>query len=599
MPKIAAALALAFLPFPALPPRRAAADLEGFGALPALHSGRLKPLDTIARSGLLLLRGKQSVRFEGRSVSAIEWMLDVMARPRRADAYPVFAIDEPDLRGMLGRRRGGGKYFSYRELEASLDKIEDQYAQAARLEPAQRSRFQSAAFNLGERLGLYQSLQYTLQISATSDLPAELRDYRAAIPAGLKAIHAGQAKARSHPKALEALNEYFQRYQFLSERAHFRPIPPAQGDAAEQWQNMGQALLEAMRSKAHPATESYAQMAASWARQDFAGFNEVLAEYRKSLSSAHQGPASWARHESHYNRIAPFYLGMILYLAALMMVFGSWLGWRKPLQRSAFVFLLLAFAVHSAGLFFRVVLQGRPPVTNLYSSAVFVGWVAAALAAELERRYRDGLATAAGCAMGFATLLVAHHLMSQGDTVEMMRAVLDSNFWLATHVVTITLGYGASFLACALAHLYLGRGFVGASDPKAQTSLSGMTYGVICFSLFFSFIGTVLGGIWADQSWGRFWGWDPKENGALLIVLWNALILHARWGGFIRERGLMLTSVFGGVVTAFSWFGVNMLGVGLHSYGFTDKAFGALILFVGVELAVMGLGARPASVKLK
>ena len=69
--------------------------------------------------------------------------------------------------------------------------------------------------------------------------------------------------------------------------------------------------------------------------------------------------------------------------------------------------------------------------------------------------------------------------------------------------------------------------------------LAKMVYGIVCFATLFSFVGTVLGGIWADQSWGRFWGWDPKENGALLIVLWNATILHARWGGLVRERGLM------------------------------------------------------------
>jgi ABC-type transport system involved in cytochrome c biogenesis permease subunit len=68
----------------------------------------------------------------------------------------------------------------------------------------------------------------------------------------------------------------------------------------------------------------------------------------------------------------------------------------------------------------------------------------------------------------------------------------------------------------------------------------------------FSFVGTILGGIWADQSWGRFWGWDPKENGALLIVLWNAIILHSRWGGFIRERGLAVMSVFGNIVVSLS-----------------------------------------------
>jgi len=120
-----------------------------------------------------------------------------------------------------------------------------------------------------------------------------------------------------------------------------------------------------------------------------------------------------------------------------------------------------------------------------------------------------------------------------------------------------------------------------------------MTYGIVAFSLFFSFVGTVLGGIWADQSWGRFWGWDPKENGALLIVLWNAIILHARWGGYARERGIMTMAIFGNVITSLSWFGVNMLGVGLHSYGFMDKAFWALSGFIASQLVLMGLCLAP------
>jgi hypothetical protein len=120
-----------------------------------------------------------------------------------------------------------------------------------------------------------------------------------------------------------------------------------------------------------------------------------------------------------------------------------------------------------------------------------------------------------------------------------------------------------------------------------------MVYAIICFAMLFSFVGTVLGGIWADQSWGRFWGWDPKENGALLIVIWNALILHARWGGLVKERGLMNLAIFGNVVTAWSWFGTNMLGIGLHSYGFMDAAFKWLMLFFGSQVALIVLGSLP------
>lgn len=178
--------------------------------------------------------------------------------------------------------------------------------------------------------------------------------------------------------------------------------------------------------------------------------------------------------------------------------------------------------------------------------------------------------------------------------MEMMQAVLDSNFWLSTHVVTITIGYSSTFLAGFLGIVYICRGLFSKSlTPAIKSDLTRMVYGIICFSLFFSFVGTVLGGIWADQSWGRFWGWDPKENGALLIVIWNAMILHARMAGLIQSRGLMLAAIGGNILTSFSWFGVNMLGIGLHSYGFMDKAFWWLMLFVVSQLVIIGTGLLP------
>src|SRR5437899_804139 len=140
-------------------------------------------------------------------------------------------------------------------------------------------------------------------------------------------------------------------------------------------------------------------------------------------------------------------------------------------------------------------------------------------------------------------------------------------------------------------------GQITAGEPGATLAkaLSKMVYAIVCFATLFSFTGTVLGGIWADQSWGRFWGWDPKENGALLIVIWNVLILHARWGGLVRERGLMALAVFGNIVTSFSWFGVNMLGVGLHSYGFMDAAFPWLVMFITSQLLLIGDALLPVS----
>jgi ABC-type transport system involved in cytochrome c biogenesis permease subunit len=279
---------------------------------------------------------------------------------------------------------------------------------------------------------------------------------------------------------------------------------------------------------------------------------------------------------------------------AFLLAAISWLVWPELLGRAAFRVMGIAFLLATAGIAARMWLEGRPPVTNLYSSALFIGWGSVALCLVLEQLHRNAVASAAGSLIGFSTLVIAHHLSLSGDTLEMMRAVLDSNFWLSTHVVTVTTGYASTFLAGFLAIIFILRGVLTRSlDKRTADALARMVYGIVCFATLFSFVGTVLGGIWADQSWGRFWGWDPKENGALLIVIWNAIILHCRWGGLVRQRGLMALAVFGNVVTAWSWFGTNMLGVGLHSYGFTSAAFYGLIAFVASQLAVIGLAAIP------
>jgi cytochrome c-type biogenesis protein CcsB len=287
----------------------------------------------------------------------------------------------------------------------------------------------------------------------------------------------------------------------------------------------------------------------------------------------------------------------------------------ESLRRSAYYLVIFAGLVHTFGLIYRMVLAGRPPVTNLYSSAIFIGWAAMVFGVIIERVYRFGVGIIVAAFAGFMTLLIAHNLALGGDTMEMLQAVLDTNFWLSTHVVVVTLGYASTFFAGLLAIIYIFSGLFtpllkerlatrvstgpGTARPDSGIeigkAIGKMVYGIVCFATLFSFVGTVLGGIWADQSWGRFWGWDPKENGALLIVLWNATILHARWGGMIRERGLMNMAVFGNIITSFSWFGVNMLGIGLHSYGFMDSAFKWLMLFVGSQLAILAIGLLPLS----
>jgi ABC-type transport system involved in cytochrome c biogenesis permease subunit len=570
-PWVAFVLALAGAALTLVPARPVRGfDVDAFGRLPVLEGGRVKPVDSIARNSLLVIRGAQSFQHEGREVGPDEWLLDVLFRPEIADSQAVFQIDDPDVLGMIGLPQSSQRRFPFTALAPYLQQIEQQSTAAERIEAKQRTRFQGAVVNLAQRVYLYFRLKNTVQIERSPGLLIEI---------------AGATQPGAQ-----------QRHAALASMAHFRPILPPPGAAPEAWRTTGDALRGAALGEKDPELAGWARLGLAWTAQDAASFDRAVSDLR---ARAHEAATrleavGQVEHEVLFNRAQPFYTGMVLYVLALLVLFASWLRFGDLLRPTAYGLLVAGTVVHTLGLASRVILQGRPPVTNLYSSAVFVGWGAVVLGVILERIYRKGFGTAVAAASGFASLIVAHHLSTDGDTMEMMRAVLDSNFWLATHVITITIGYSGTFLAGAIAIGWAIREHVAPSlDGETGKALSSMVYGVICFALFFSFLGTVLGGIWADQSWGRFWGWDPKENGALLIVLWNAIILHARWGGFVRERGIMAMAIFGNVITSLSWFGVNMLGVGLHSYGFMDRAFWALAAFDGSQLALMAVALLP------
>ena len=251
--------------------------------------------------------------------------------------------------------------------------------------------------------------------------------------------------------------------------------------------------------------------------------------------------------EVWFNDFAPFYQCALLYVIVFVLTCLAWAVFTGPLQRAAFWLAVVALVVHTTALIARMYLMDRPFVfiTNLYSTAIFIGWVGAIAGLVFEWINKDGIGLFVASVAGFATMVIAHFLSIGGDTLEMMRAVLDTNFWLATHVTAVNTGYAATIVAGLLGTLFIVRGLLTPSlDRPAVKKLADAIYGVVCFATLFSFVGTVLGGIWADQSWGRFWGWDPKENGALMIVIWNALILHARWGGMVKQRGMAVLAIW-------------------------------------------------------
>jgi len=571
-----------------------------FGRLPVLMNGRFQPFDSVARNSLLQIRTKQTVPVaengRTRTMTAMEWLLEVMMKPASADERKIFRIDNNEVLALL-KLPDDEKYYSFKQLQPQLDELEKQAGRIEKIESVRRTVFESQLIKLYDVLNLYQRLQVSLKPPATDDFAAELEAFQKSIAPGLAAVNARDAGQKFDQAAFAPLLGFMGGYQTVASFALPLVIPPADIHLPhDAWQNIGTNLMQtAHTGEINPVTKCYARMVTAYRQNQPDEFNRAVWDCQQTLFyCGFEFPLEKAQREFFFSTMEPFYKATVIYVLALVLALLSWFKLSDGLRRSAFYLVALAWVIHTFGLLFRMYLEGRPPVTNLYSSAIFIGWGAVILGMVLEKNFRDGIGCVVAAFVGFVTLIIAHNLALSGDTMEMMRAVLDTNFWLATHVVTVTLGYASTFVAGLLAIIYILRGvFTSTLPEETAQALARMVYGIVCFATLFSFVGTVLGGIWADQSWGRFWGWDPKENGALLIVLWNAVILHAYWDGLVRERGLMNLAIIGNIVTSFSWFGVNMLGVGLHSYGFMDAAFKWLILFIVSQVAIILLGLLP------
>lgn len=585
---------------------------RAFGRIPVVANGRVQPLDSLARNSLLQLREKQTANAEPwkawnqspKILSASAWLMEMFFNPELADTRPVFRIDHPDLKGLLGlpleadpEKQTDGKSFSWEQIRLKLEDLQHEAQRAGAVDESARTTFDRAVMNLWRGVGLYMKLQNTVQPQNAKDWERELNALVALAPAGREAAKAQQAGQPHDAEVLEKLLRELQRASAMNQLDTPLVVSPYKPGEDKQWVKTGDALFDVARGMEVPASvRAFASMGTAYRSGNIAGFEGALQGYVSALSSIHSKDLAKCAREQRFNNLEPFYKALTLYVLAGLLVLPYMMApsGLAGFRLTAHWLMFLALIVHTAGLLYRMTLEGRPPVTNLYSSAVFIGWGACGLGLILERFWKNGIGLLVSATTGFLTLIIAHHLSLGGDTMEMMRAVLDTNFWLATHVVVVTLGYSATFVAGFLALVYVMRGvFTSSLNGETAKALSKMVYGITCFATLFSFVGTVLGGIWADQSWGRFWGWDAKENGALMIVLWNAVFLHARWGGLVKEGGLMAIAIFGNVVTAWSWFGVNMLGIGLHSYGFMSAAFTWLLIFVVSQMLVIGFALLP------
>ncbi len=589
----------------------AAAD-SGMGALVVLDNGREKPLETFAGGILHQFAGRSRVAGEG----AVGFLTRLLFAPTSTLDDPLFLIQNPDTLAALGLTGEKRVRLSYAQLTGHLETLEKLALAAWNEEEQKRSPVAAEILQLYESVSRYSQLASTLRpffphpdfMVASSELrerlglPGEALRFslfdifsKRELLQGMVASLAG----RSESEWLEWEREASRLWRRLAEWVRepvsggLALLPGVNAAGDRTWVSPREALLAGQSG--HPATGGALDLLAAMCRAYHpaapTSFRAEVNRFRQEVGRLVSDPGLERRigRELFYNRLRPFTWALLACGLALLSVLLFLLAGWPSTYRVAFLALVAATLLQTAGFALRMGITGRPPVTNLYETFLFVAFMGVLLGLVLEWTARPPLGVLVGGVAGLAFLVVARAFSGGGDTMGMLVAVLDSNLWLTTHVVTISIGYSGVVVAGIIGHVVLLGELAGKRPGEDLLSSDRTLRTVLAFGLFFTVIGTLRGGIWADQSWGRFWGWDPKENGALVIILWVAVLLHARISGWIGPLGLAAGSLGGIVCVALAWLGVNLLGVGRHAYGFTSGVSQGLLILILIELLLMGV----------
>jgi ABC-type transport system involved in cytochrome c biogenesis permease subunit len=565
------------------------------------------------------------------TLKPVPWLLDALFKPERARHYPMLLVDNGEVLDAIEmpheKRRGRYAFADFEPLFPKLETLVRAYG-AKKQEDLSlvESQILSLYHNLVTLHGLFHYLDFARNNFPLHTTPALQKVFTAedeGITSFLVKASAWQpllsdAKASNDAPTQEALRVMLDAVEDMR-MSHSLLLFPQTDPTLKEWISPSVMKFQLVGEKDpdHPERGSFhlpdpATLSALSKQLGFLSLLERLARnagdqvaFKATLEKLHDQIVGLAKDRGEYSKVPleiAFYKGDFFYRALAFYVFGfvlvalSWLWPSKLLKKGNLALLGIATAFLIAGIVIRCVIVSRPPVKTLYETIPFITSMAILAACVIEWINRQGIALSLATVLGvLGTFLTNKYefkeALANGDTLANLQAVLDTNFWLATHVTCVTTGYSAGLLATALAHIWLVGKLLGyrKGDDKFYKGVARMTYGVVCFGLLFSVVGTILGGIWANYSWGRFWGWDPKENGALLICIWELIILHARMGGYIRDFGLSVLAVLGGTVVAFSWWGVNLLGVGLHAYGFTSGVAEILIGYCVLEAALAGV----------
>jgi ABC-type transport system involved in cytochrome c biogenesis permease subunit len=580
--------------------------------------GRIKPLSTFAGFSMLSLHGARSMKISGAAgkheLKPTGWLLDALFRPHFAIHQPTFRVDNSAALEAIGLKPLGKRdRYSYADIEPGREKLGELAQSYGGIDAKKRDPVQTQIIDLANNLRFYESLLGYFSFARNgvvlrgsgenggADKRADISSLMLTAPTLREQIGHGGNVQSMEPRLRDLLEQVLDASNFAKFSLFL--IPPDDREA-DTWQSAGNVIMGVMSGTATNPEQAVEDIIALETSARLAGSDE--AAFREALSKAGERFASRAKERGEYRSVpleaAYYHKNWFLYaiawfligtLAALAMwTFGSSLPGKVCMWFCAAT--TFTGAVYcTIAIVKRCIIMERPPVGNLYDTIIFIATAVVLTALLIEWLNRRRFALGVAPILGTALIILARRfeLGDAKDHMDPLVAVLDSNFWLTTHVITITLGYAAGLLAAFLSTAYIlmrGLGLDG-GDKDLRRAFTRTVYGMICFTLFLSLVGTVLGGIWANYSWGRFWGWDPKENGALLIVLWTLAILHARLGGYIREWGIHLASVFTAIVVTFSWWHVNFLGVGLHNYGFTAGK-NTIWFFYSVMGAVLILG---------
>lgn len=264
-----------------------------------------------------------------------------------------------------------------------------------------------------------------------------------------------------------------------------------------------------------------------------------------------------------------------IYALASIFYIGSFAFKKEILAKTGFIILTIGLLDNTIGIILRWIESyqmgyGHAPFSNMYESLVFFSWTVALLYIFVELKYKERIIGVFASPLIFLAIAYASLSPDISSKINPLIPALKSN-WLIAHVITCFLGYSGFAVAFGFSLIY----FIKPKDPESTSVfarlpswdvIDELTYQMIVFGFLFLTIGIITGAVWANSAWGKYWSWDPKETWSLITWFVYAIFLHLRLMKGWYGKNLALVSILGFMAVLFTYFGVNFLLAGLHSY---------------------------------